>query len=73
MKWIPSEGKRGVQSISREIISKGAIVMGKVSYINYKEMKPFYTVDEVAELLKIWKLRSWNGNRSAGNILFPNV
>ena len=29
--------------------------MAKVTYINYNEMKPFYTVDEVAELLKMNK------------------
>ena len=29
--------------------------MAKVTYINYNEMKPFYTVDEVAELLKVNK------------------
>ena len=29
--------------------------MYKVSYINYNEMKPFYTVDEVVELLKMDK------------------
>lgn len=29
--------------------------MAKVPYIDYKEMKPFYTVDEVAELFKMSK------------------